>query len=90
MKVELFCYDRFFQSFNKLSFISYHHYVIIGPEECFEKTKTIASEKPEEECTLEPRVECKHVTKLVPQLKPTEQCVDVPKEVCTLYIYNKI
>jgi hypothetical protein len=57
--------------------------LVAGGEECFEKQKTITSEKPEEECTLEPRVECKHVTKLVPQLKPTEQCVDVPKEVCT-------
>lgn len=57
--------------------------LVAGPEECFEKTKTITSEKPEEECSLEPRVECKHVTKLVPQLKPRENCVDVPKEVCT-------
>ena len=56
--------------------------LVAGPEECYERTKTITSEKPDEECSLEPRVECKHVTKLVPQLKPTESCVDVPKEVC--------
>ena len=50
--------------------------------------QTITSEKPEEECSLEPRVECKHVTKLVPQLKPTESCTDVPKEVCARTLAN--
>ena len=30
---------------------------------------TIAGEKPEEACSLEPQRVCKHVTKLVPQLK---------------------
>ena len=54
-----------------------------GPEECYEKVVTIAGEKPEEVCNLEPQTSCKHVTKLVPQLKPHESCVDVPKEVCT-------
>ena len=44
---------------------------------------TIAGERPEEQCSLEPQRTCKHVTKLVPQLKPHETCVDVPKEVCT-------
>jgi hypothetical protein len=52
-------------------------------QECYETTKTIASEKPEEECQLEPSQACKHVTRLVPELRPTESCVDVPKEVCT-------
>ena len=51
-------------------------------QECYETTKTIASEKPEEECSLEPSQACKHVTRLVPELRPTESCVDVPKEVC--------
>ena len=59
-----------------------------GPQECFETTKTIVSEKPEEECSLEPRQSCKHVTKLVPQLKPAESCVDVPKEICSRSLKN--
>ena len=54
-----------------------------GPQECYEKKVTIAGEKPEELCSLEPQRQCKHVTKLVPQLKPHETCTDVPKEVCT-------
>jgi len=54
-----------------------------GPEECFDKTETIAQEVPEETCSLEPQKECKHVTKLVPLLKPAEECVDIPKEVCS-------
>ena len=41
------------------------------------------SERPEEECQIEPQRNCKHVTKLVPQLKEHENCYDVPKEVCT-------
>jgi len=53
-----------------------------GPKECYEIKKTIAGEKPGEECSLEPKRVCKFVTKLVPQLKPHESCVDVPKEVC--------
>ena len=31
--------------------------------------KTVISEKPEEECIIEPQKQCKHVTKLVPQLQ---------------------
>ena len=54
-----------------------------GAEECREKVKTVIFDKPEEECTLQPRESCKVVTKLVPHLKNTESCVDVPKEVCT-------
>ena len=57
--------------------------LVPGPQECFEKKVTIAGEKPEELCNLEPQRTCKHVTKLVPQLKPHESCTDVPKEVCT-------
>jgi len=56
--------------------------VVPGPQECRTITKTIAGEKPEEQCSLEPKRSCKHVTKLVPQLKPRESCTDVPKEVC--------
>merc|ERR1712106_997328 len=56
--------------------------VVPGPQECRVTTKTIAGEKPEEQCSLEPRRSCKHVTKLVPQLKPHESCFDVPKEIC--------
>ena len=41
------------------------------------------SQKPEEECVIEPQKQCKHVTKLVPFLKPAEECVDIPKEVCS-------
>ena len=55
--------------------------VVAGPAECRTSTKTIAGERPEEECSLEPQRQCKHVTKLVPQLKPTETCTEVPKEV---------
>ena len=29
------------------------------------------SQKPEEECMIEPQQQCKHVTKLVPQLQVT-------------------
>merc|ERR1711936_1039087 len=54
-----------------------------GPEECHDETKTLVSEKPEEECILEPQKQSKHVTKLVPQLQEVEECVDVPKEICT-------
>jgi len=54
-----------------------------GPEECHDVTKTVISEKPEEECIIEPQKQCKHVTKLVPQLQEVEECVDVPKEICT-------
>merc|ERR1712198_671478 len=54
-----------------------------GPEECFDRTETVAQEVPEETCSLEPQKECKHVTKLVPLLKPAEECVDIPKEVCS-------
>jgi len=54
-----------------------------GAEECHDEVKTIISEKPEEECILEPQQQCKHVTKLVPQLQEVEECVDVPKEICT-------
>ena len=57
--------------------------LVPGPEECYQKVVTIAGEKPEEACSLEPQRTCKHVTKLVPQLKPKETCLDVPKEVCT-------
>merc|ERR1711936_180623 len=53
-----------------------------GPKQCYQTRKTIAGEKPEEECSLEPKRVCKFVTKLVPQLKPHESCLDVPKEVC--------
>jgi len=53
-----------------------------GPEQCFDKTETVVTEVPEEQCTLEPQKECKQVTKLVPLLKPAEECVDIPKEVC--------
>merc|ERR1712045_63594 len=63
-----------------------------GPEECHDVTKTVISEKPEEECIIEPQKQCKHVTKLVPQLQVSdnitshhlthqlqevEECVDV-------------
>jgi len=54
-----------------------------GPEECHDVVKTVISEKPEEECIIEPQKQCKHVTKLVPQLQEVEECVDVPKEICT-------
>jgi len=57
--------------------------LVAGPTECYEKKVTIAGEKPEEACSLEPQRVCKHVTKLVPQLKEHENCYDVPKEVCT-------
>ena len=57
--------------------------MVPGPEECYETTKTVTGEKPEEECSLEPRQACKFVTKLVPQLEPRESCIDVPKEICS-------
>jgi len=49
---------------------------------CHEEDETVITEKPTEECHLEPRKHCRFVTKLVPHLKPKENCVDVPKEVC--------
>jgi len=54
-----------------------------GPEECHDITKTVVSEKPQEECTIEPQRQCKHVTKLVPQLQEVKECTNVPKEICT-------
>merc|ERR1711953_1163503 len=54
-----------------------------GPEECHDEVRTVISQKPEEECMIEPQQQCKHVTKLVPQLQEVEECVDVPKEICT-------
>jgi len=54
-----------------------------GPEECYDKIKTIIQDKPSEECNIEPQRLCKHVTKLVPKLEPKEECVDVPKEICS-------
>ena len=52
-----------------------------GPEECYDKTKTIIQDAPKEQCSLEPQRTCNFVTKLVPQLSPLKECVDVPKEV---------
>ena len=40
-----------------------------GPEECHDEVKTVISQKPEEECVIEPQKQCKHVTKLLPQLQ---------------------
>ena len=54
-----------------------------GPEECHERVKTLVSEKPGEECSLEPKSSCKFVTRLAPHLEEVELCFDVPKEVCT-------
>jgi len=54
-----------------------------GPEECHDEVKTVISQKPEEECVIEPQKQCKHVTKLLPQLQEVEECVNVPKEICT-------
>jgi len=54
-----------------------------GPEQCHDEVRTVISERPEEECVIEPQRQCKHVTKLVPQLQEVEECVDVPKEICT-------
>jgi len=53
-----------------------------GPEECYDKVKTVVTDLPEEDCDLQPRRQCSHVTKLVPKLTPVEECVDVPKEIC--------
>ena len=57
--------------------------LVPGEPECFDKTQTIVSDAPKEQCSLEPQKTCSHVTKLVPKLEPKEECVDVPKEVCT-------
>ena len=46
-----------------------------GPEECFDKTKTVIQNVPKEQCSLQPQRTCKQV----PQLSPGEDCVDVPK-----------
>jgi len=54
-----------------------------GPEVCHDVIKTVISERPEEECQIEPQRNCKHVTKLVPRLQEVEECVDIPKEICT-------
>ena len=63
--------------------IHLHLYLCQGPEECYDKTKTIVQDVPKEECNLEPQRTCNYVTKLVPKLTPKLECVDVPKEVCT-------
>jgi hypothetical protein len=39
-----------------------------GPEECYDKVKTIVQDKPAEECSIQPHRQCQHVTKLVPTL----------------------
>lgn len=36
---------------------------------CHDVIKTVVSERPEEECQIEPQRNCKHVTKLVPRLQ---------------------
>ena len=54
-----------------------------GPEECFDKIKTVIQDTPKEQCSLEPKRTCNFVTKLVPKLYPVEECLDVPKEICT-------
>jgi len=54
-----------------------------GPEECYDKVKTIVQDVPKEECNLEPQRTCNYVTKLVPKLSPKLECTDIPKEVCT-------
>ena len=53
-----------------------------GPEECFDKTKTVIQDVPKEQCSLQPHRTCKFVSKQVPQLSPVDECVEVPKEVC--------
>ena len=57
--------------------------LVPGEPECYDKTQTIVSDAPKEQCNLEPQRTCNHVTKLVPKLEPKEECTDVPKEVCT-------
>ena len=57
--------------------------LVPGEPECYDKTQTIVSDAPKEQCNLEPQRTCSHVTKLVPKLEPKEECTDVPKEVCT-------
>ena len=57
--------------------------LVPGETECYDKTQTIMSDAPKEQCSLEPQRTCSHVTKLVPKLEPKEECTDVPKEVCT-------
>ena len=57
--------------------------LVPGETECYDKTQTIVSDAPKEQCSLEPQRTCSHVTKLVPKLEPKEECTDVPKEVCT-------
>jgi len=54
-----------------------------GPQECYDKVKTVVQDAPKEDCSLEPQRTCKFVTKLTPKLEPKLQCTDVPKEVCT-------
>ena len=44
-------------------------WTVQGPEECHDEVKTVISQKPEEECVIEPQKQCKHVTKLLPQLQ---------------------
>ena len=46
-----------------------HIFFLQGPEECHDVVKTVVSERPEEECQIEPQRNCKHVTKLVPRLQ---------------------
>ena len=45
------------------------YFFLQGPEECHDVIKTVVSERPEEECQIEPQRNCKHVTKLVPRLQ---------------------
>ena len=53
-----------------------------GPEEFYDKTKTVIHDVPKVQCSLQPQQTCKFVSKQVPQLSPVEECVCVPKEVC--------
>ena len=58
--------DQIIFSFSYFSDIFFCHQ---GPEECHDVIKTVISERPEEECQIEPQRNCKHVTKLVPRLQ---------------------
>ena len=51
-------------------------------EECHDKEVTSVIQRPEESCSLEPRVTCRHVTRMVPRLQPQHVCTVQPRETC--------
>ena len=53
-----------------------------GAAECRAEVRTVVTEQPRENCSLEPRRTCRLVSRLVPRLQEVQQCQQVPSQVC--------